>query len=158
MKKTPGEKTTEILKAVEDKIFCGVAVNVSNKRFINRNQFLQALIDRMESRLIKNDDPLQEILRDFSIIEEVFPQQSVDDIGEMSVRNIARYFNIPEQTAVCDFRLRNYHSLLWRTMKTIPVATAERERGFSQMNNIVTDLRANKFEKSNVYQNSWNRS
>ncbi len=122
MKENPGEKTLEINEVVEDpeeNVFCGVGLTITGKGKVNKNQFLQALVDRMKMRLVllPNDDPMKEIINDIQIIDDIFPKKTDDNVGEMSVTRVARFFSLPEQDAVCDFCSRNIHSLLQRTIK-----------------------------------------
>lgn len=99
---------------------------------VNEKQFFQTLVDRMVKKFLQNGNSVKEILNDFQIIDDFLSPKTDDNMSldEMSVKQVARYFNLLERTALCDFRSWNIHSMLQRTIKIIPVATAEYERRF----------------------------
>ncbi|XKL61501.1 hypothetical protein PGB90_008558 [Kerria lacca] len=150
MKESPEEITVEIEKLIEDgketenkSVFCGTEVAKIRKGKVNKRQFLQALFKQMENRFIQDEDPVKNVLNDIQIIRDIFSQETDDNIGEKSAKRVARHFNLPEQTAVRDFHLRNVNSTSLCVTKVRSVAIVECQRGFSQINNIVTDLRIN---------------
>lgn len=151
-KESPGEKTQLALIAKDESLFKNVTL-VPNKKIIpiNRNQFLQSLADRMTSRLCSdsNSDNGQ-LLNDISVLHPKNIKPNDVRYGESEVRRLCRRFNVDELQAIQGLRNFTEDSKsipddlkpLLRTLSTLPCSTAECERGFSIMNNIITDLRA----------------
>lgn len=91
----------------------------------------------------KTPDPF---IHDLDLVQKLFFSNASghDDISnfvEKEVKNIARRYNLCKYECIADFRTRNVKSKLSKLIRSSPCSTAECERGFSIMNNIVTDLR-----------------
>lgn len=151
-KENPGEKTQIALIANEDMIFKNIILVRNTKIMpINKDQFIQSMVDRMKSRLCSDSNNENiELLKDISALD---PNNiKTDDIryGEAEVRRICRRFNVDELEAIAGLRdfTENIKSVpeklkpLLTAISSLPCSTAECERGFSLMNNIITDLRA----------------
>lgn len=76
------------------------------------------------------------------MVDEVFKTVSDDAKGENEVKRVACRFGLPEFESIVDFRSRNASSTLLRILNILPTTTADCERGFSDMNLTITDLRA----------------
>jgi len=95
---------------------------------------------------------LASLLAKLSVLEPNFwPSQMDDDYGEQEVRQLCEHFSLPygsTRDAYCDYKDSGGKQItqalkpLMHCVKTIPVSTAECERGFSAMNLIATDLRS----------------
>lgn len=73
--------------------------------------------------------------------EEVFKKETDDDRGEEEVKRVSRRFGLSEFEILVNFRSRNASSDLIKTLNILPTTTSECERGISDMNLTITDLR-----------------
>lgn len=150
-KENPGEKAQQALIANKELKFKNIVLIPHAKIIpINKNQFIQSMVDRIKSRLSSDSNTENvQLLKDISALNPV--NIKTDDIryGESEVRRICRRFNVDELEAIAGLRdfTENMESVpeklkpLLTTISTLPCSTAECERGFSLMNNIITDLR-----------------
>ncbi|XP_050443891.1 uncharacterized protein LOC126847627 [Adelges cooleyi] len=130
----------EVAKAIQKSVHKGVKITITNSGGINRLQFLQNLVDNMRQRLFK-DHENSTMLEDLKVIDEVFKTETDDARGEDEVKRVACRFGLSEFESVIDFRTRNAYSSLIKTLNILPTTTADCERGFSDMNLTITDLR-----------------
>ncbi|KAL4104267.1 hypothetical protein QTP88_019576 [Uroleucon formosanum] len=64
-----------------------------------------------------------------------------DAKGEDEVKRVSRTLGFSELESVVDFRSRNVFSSFMKALNILPASTADCERGFSDMNLTITDLR-----------------
>jgi len=159
-KQEPGEYTQIALNAKSKLLFNEIEL-VPNKKFvaINQNQFIQSIVDRMTTRLCSEDENYQ-LLSDISALDlNNINTGSSGNIryGELELRRICNHFDVDEIQVFQGLRAfiennelisDNFKPIL-KTIASLPYSTAECERGFSLMNNIITNLRSS-FLISNV--------
>ncbi|XP_008183248.1 E3 SUMO-protein ligase KIAA1586-like [Acyrthosiphon pisum] len=154
-KQEPGEYTQIALNAKSKLLFNEIEL-VPNKKIvaINQNQFIQSIVDRMTTRLCsRSEDENYQLLSDISALDlnniKIGSSGSIR-YGELELRRICRRFDVDEVQAVQGLRAfiennelipDNFKPIL-NTIASLPCSTAECERGFSLMNNIITNLRA----------------
>lgn len=133
---------------------------------INRSQFIQSLIDHLDDRMFtsiatKNAkteterDFYSQILRDINILDK--SQWSAEEMadpsfGDESIENLCHVFKIDQEAMIRGFQayvfsggndsMKDGIFPLLQAINTVPVQTAECERGFSAMNRILTPQRA----------------
>ncbi|KAJ4427136.1 hypothetical protein ANN_24752 [Periplaneta americana] len=128
-----------------------MATNRSNmNRSLDPKLFYNSLRQRMENRLLsKEDTQLPEWTK--VLYPEYWPDNVEKNVsfGEIEVESLCKRLRIPERQV-----LRGYREFLTKkkmpatllvlvnTINSIPISTAEYERGFSQMNLILTPTRA----------------
>ncbi|XP_060842821.1 E3 SUMO-protein ligase KIAA1586-like [Rhopalosiphum padi] len=140
LKAEPGEKEKEIIEAIQKGINKGVNITMTKSGGINRLQFLQNLVDRMRQRLF-DDSKNKTMLEDIQVIDEVFKVAINDAKGEDEVKRVSRTLGFSKFESVVDFRSRNVFSSFMKALNILPTSTADCERGFSDMNLTITDLR-----------------
>lgn len=154
-KQEPREYTQIALSAKLKLLFNDVQL-ISNKKIIaiNQNQLIQSIVDRMTARLCSSsEDENYQLLSDISVLDlnEIKTRSSGNiQYGELELRRICRRFDVDEIQAVQGLRafIENNESIpdnfkpILNTIASLPCSTAECERGFSLMNNIITNLRA----------------
>jgi hypothetical protein len=139
---------------------------------INRNQLLQSLANSLRQRLLiadiapvnANERPKtqqmlppeerqdKQIIAQLSVIfPEYWPSEMATNYGEDELRLLCNRFRLPYASirdAYGDYKdsggrhMPKSFSSLMRPVNTIPVSTAECERGFSAMNIIITERRS----------------
>jgi hypothetical protein len=75
------------------------------------------------------------------VLDEVFKTATNDAKGEDEVKIVSWKLGLSEFESVVDFRLRNASSSFMKALTILPTSTADCERGFSDMNLTITDLR-----------------
>jgi hypothetical protein len=75
------------------------------------------------------------------VFDEVFKTTINDAKGEDEVKIVSRKLGLSEFESAVDFRLRNALSSFMKALIILPTSTADCERGFSDMNLTITDLR-----------------
>lgn len=75
------------------------------------------------------------------MIDEVFKTATNDAKGEDEDKRVSRKLSLSEFESVVDFRSRNASSSFMKALNILPTSTADCERGFSDMNLTITDLR-----------------
>lgn len=151
-KDTPGEHVAEALTAVERMEFQGVTLSNHTKLVsINKQQFIQSVVDNLRARLCDPDPADAQILTDSVVLDvQTWPQEPDVRYGEKEIRRLCHRFNLDAQSAVVGMRdfIEDNSSIpdalkgLSNCLRTLPCSTAECERGFSLMNIISTDLRS----------------
>lgn len=140
-----------------DGMFHGIELENRRAPFINKSAFYQALIDNLNSRMQSNvgfddQDDFKSLLLESDIFE---PSKWPSDVispwleGENRLKSFCGRFSIEDTSLVEDFRdfIDNPASLpqsirkLKLILNTLPVTSADCERGFSSMNAICTDIR-----------------
>ena len=123
---------------------------------IPKAQFLQAIIDRLQQRLMSTEEN-KALSEQFEVLHrnkwptDVSPPWAD---GERLVTELSNRFSVDAANAVVQFREYMHSSTsapepettelasLMIIEQTVPISSAEAERGFSQMNLIVTDSRS----------------
>jgi hypothetical protein len=150
-----GEFSAETLLAEQHNTFKGVTLHPGSKcdAKINHKQFFRSLSTNLRTRMINvtTNDQLRMLVEDLKVL---YPANWPDDVpatyGEESIVRLARRFKVDERPAVRAFREYTSNGgravpgdlrSLFISSATLPVSTAECERGFSQMNLIMTPSR-----------------
>ena len=143
-KDTDAEHYSEACKGVDSGNFKGVPVlpSVGKERVINKNQFYQALADSLTFRLLDHSDKVLvdalDVLDPITIAGDLAPE-----FGEEEIQIICNRFILNVSEVKMSYRIfketggRCITPPLRRLLlyiNTIPVSTAECERGFSRMN------------------------
>ena len=152
LKDQPGEKETEIHEAAKSGCFNSIMLQENEKiRQINRNQFIQSLVNNMERRLASNADSTKSFLADTEIFDKnQWPNDVSIRFGEVEIRRLSTRLMLDSDTSVRGMRAfvdgeNDPEDLrpLQIAISTIPFSSAQCERDFSLMNIICTDLRSN---------------
>lgn len=143
----------EACSAVSTGIFKGVPLsNCAVKDVeINKGQFYQALVDAVSSRLLGDSD--RNLCETVSVIDAKSwpPLNESPEFGESELRQLCSKFSIsfPEvkngyrEFKDCDGKfIPDSLRPVFNCVNTLPVSTAECERGFSLMNILCTPLRS----------------
>lgn len=145
-KEEPGDKLAEAVNSVA--VGCHnniLLIDNQKSKEINRQQFIQSLVDNIRSRTLDST----ENVADFNVFN--IPEGTTNlRYGENQIKRLASRFQLDTDRTIRGMRAyidgdkddKNI-LLLIRALKTIPCSSAECERGFSVMNNIVTDTRSN---------------
>lgn len=170
LKEKPGLKMTEAESARQSLLLGVVRLSPNSKHVvINHNQFLQSLADNLKRRLLrvtsdgsgthvasgftqKQESHCNKLIDQLAVLNpDNWPAEMKVDYGEEEIRLLCRRFRLHYVTArdaFSDFkdsggrRMPLDLHLLMNAVHTIPVSTAECERGFSSMNVILGELRA----------------
>jgi len=155
-KQEPGEYTQIALNTKSKLLFNEIEL-VPNKKIvaINQNQFIRSIVDRMTTRLCsRSEDENYQLLGDISALDlnniKTGNSGSIRYYEELELRRICRRFDVDEIQAVQGLRafIENNELIpdsfkpILNTIVSLPCSIAECERGFSLMNNIITNLRA----------------
>jgi hypothetical protein len=118
---------------------------------IPKEQFLQALIDRLQQRLIVSADN-KALCDQINVLDSSNWPSDVSPPwleGEILITELCKRFNLNISDVISQFReymksskVQGGIELLLQIELIIPISSAEAERGFSQMNLIVTDTRS----------------
>ncbi|UYV63152.1 hypothetical protein LAZ67_2003299 [Cordylochernes scorpioides] len=150
-KTSPGEKSLLALEAAENLVFRSVTL-VPNAKIIpiDRKKILLSIIEKLKLRLCtESNEDNEQLIKDISALEpNNFDAENVR-YGEVEMRRICRRFNLDEMKCINGLRdfvddENNVPETLqpfFRAISTLPCSTAECERGFSLMNDIITNLR-----------------
>jgi hypothetical protein len=151
----PGEHYSEACTSVENGSFQGVAVlpQTGRQKEINKDQFYQCLVDSLSRRLLPDSE------RGLcTTLAEAFPTSWPCDLapeyGEKALKFLCSRFAVDHSVSLKE-AYRDYKEargapeatdpalkVLLNAVGTLPVSTAECERGFSKMNIICTALRS----------------
>lgn len=71
----------------------------------------------------------------------MFKTETDDAKGEEEVKKVSRKLGLSEFESIVDFRSRNASSDFIKTLNILPTTISDCERGFSDMNLTITDLR-----------------
>lgn len=150
-----GEHYQLACKAVSDGTFHGVQIverNSVTDKIINKNQFYQSLVDSLTARMMSESDrTVSECVG--VVFPTEFPSTIAIEYGEKELKQACSTFLVPYSVNIKqeyrDFKDSagvgtagsNLKRLL-HAINTVPVSTAECERGFSRMNLICTPLRS----------------
>ena len=134
--------------------YCGVTIERSNAKSdkeINKFQFYQALADSISARLMPESE--KQIAQCLDVLfPATWPAEVCADYGEKELKETASKFLVPYSRELKD-EYRDFKDVkgtavsgehlkrLVGAVHTLPVSTAECERGFSRMNIICTPLR-----------------
>jgi hypothetical protein len=116
---------------------------------IDCKQFLQCIIDSMKQRLFDDSEKHSELMSDMRILNPShWPESPGVRHGEGQITRLRKMFRLSERENVIamrdfvDTRVLPKHLVqLKNCIESLSCSTAECERGFSQMNLIVIDLR-----------------
>lgn len=156
-KEQPGEMLEIALKACKNLLFSSVPL-VSNAKIqtINHNQFIQSLLDNMNERLslstASNCGTNSNLISCLNVLDmKKWPSAPGIRYGENEIRLLCQQFHFKSQDVdeavmgmreFIETRVKPAAlNTLFACIDTLPVSTAECERGFSQMNLICTDQR-----------------
>jgi hypothetical protein len=147
-----GHNYLEALKAEKGLDLNGVSLeNGARYRQGNRIdpvKFYDSLKARMESRLLARDD--SEIPQWANVLDcKTWPDNPPLTFGEIEIINLCERYGLPDRQILTGFReylsekkIPSSLMPLLNAINNIPISTNECERGFSQMNLIVTPIRA----------------
>lgn len=144
----------EACAAVKAGQFVGIAMNPNEgrEREINRGQFYQALVDSLRQRLLGKTET--NLFADISVLDATLLPSTCDispEHGEVELRNLCQKFGLAFSDVKADYRefketrgkvVKASLLKLLNRINTIPVSTAECERGFSKMNIVCSSLRS----------------
>ena len=151
-KDSDSEYYTEACQGVASGTFKGIAVSTSTgkEKLIGKPQFYQALADAIAARLLPESDRMvskaAEVLDAAAVSCEVAPE-----FGEAQLKTLCTKFGLSYSEAKNAYReyKDSYGKVIPAGLRrvinlteTIPVSTAECERGFSKMNVVCTSLRS----------------
>jgi hypothetical protein len=167
-KEKPGKAVEDATNEIEEKnTYQGIQISVNNRisvPLINATQFYQALADNLSARLFTtssrsgnrdanlNEASYNELLNDLQVFfsPDNWPEEFDILFGENAIQNICTYFKLKVNSAINGFR--EYKENLGQSVpkplepvlkasETLIVSTAECERAFSAMNDILSDNR-----------------
>lgn len=142
----------EACESVGKGVFMDVAVSGTNgkEREIQRGQFYQALADSMASRMLPESE--KSLCSSLSVLNiNTWPTDLPIEYGEVDLRILCEKFKLPFSEVKVEYRNFKYSrgvdvgsslKSLFNSIATVPVSTAECERGFSRMNLVCTPLRS----------------
>ena len=122
--------------------------------FLNKNAFLQALIDNLTNRLYTNvsGTDINKLLEEFDVVDSAKWPSSIQSPwaeGEAKVSMMCQKYGL--EFSECKLAFRDYIDdpsfvpptivKLKAILNTLPISSADCERGFSSMNIICNDLR-----------------
>lgn len=150
-KETGVECLPVAVNAVEEGLYNGITLRsgTSTER-ISRAQFYQALVDSMNARLLpQKDKSLCDLVN--TVLPSQWPETLSPEYGECELKSLCQRFLIPFtgelKTAYRDYKESKGASVekamrrVSTYVETLPVSTADCERGFSRMNVICDELR-----------------
>uniref|UniRef100_H3AKH7 HAT C-terminal dimerisation domain-containing protein n=1 Tax=Latimeria chalumnae TaxID=7897 RepID=H3AKH7_LATCH len=154
MSQNPGEHFLISQQAVRDAAFKGVALHKGRMTAINRTKFFSCLLMKMEERIF-NKLTYQELLKHMEVLDKSkWPCNPDICFGDKSIRHLCAFFNISQvQRVVSGFRgylsdtsdednkVPERLKQLLDVLKTLIISTAECERSFSALNDILTNIR-----------------
>jgi hypothetical protein len=152
-KEFPGEMLEEANDAVKVGVFHNVPLHENAKmKSINGKQFLQSLVDNMRQRMCTfANESSAKLISDMKVLyPDNWPQHVNIRHGEQEIRRLCHRFALNEQQCLNGMRAytedrqhipQDLQPIL-RCIDTIPCSTAECERNFSLMNDILTDTRS----------------
>ncbi|XP_066475289.1 E3 SUMO-protein ligase KIAA1586-like [Tiliqua scincoides] len=152
-RQNPGPYYKCAVAAVHDLHFHGVLLHAKDLRKdppIDPNTFYTKLKESIEKRLLDSKD--DELAYWSRVLDQKHWPEDVNTqltFGEVEIRNLSIRLQLNEREMIRGFREyileKTYPEKLLhliRTLNTIPISSSECERGFSQMNLIVTPTRA----------------
>jgi len=148
-----GEYTSEAKKTKTNMVFKNITLFDNQKlRQINQNQFLSSVCNNLQMRLLEYNNEDSKIICDIQILNKcTWPKDVNIRFVEEKVKYLTQRFLINTDTAIRGMRkfvdsntivINEELIELDVLIKTLPVSTAECERGFSLMNLICSDLRS----------------
>jgi hypothetical protein len=150
MKEKPGTKTLEAMVDVKEGVHMGVQLTSNKRHFqINRQQFLDSLIESMSSRMNSNENKLMAQIR--LLNSDNWPTEIQPGFGHEEIRALAHRLHLPPALTANAFddyvenigrRAPGEIQKVINRLQVVPSSTAECERGFSAMNLISTDCRS----------------
>jgi hypothetical protein len=140
----------EACHSIEGGKFKGVVINTvpAKEREINKNQFYQALADSISARLLPESQ--RALCAAVAVIDPGrWPVDMSKEYGENEIRYLCNKFSLPFSDIKTEYRefkdkkgVASALRALMNRVNTIPVSTAECERGFSRMNIVCSSLRS----------------
>lgn len=166
MANTNGPRNEEVSNACKIQMFKGIILEHKNSVIkINAGQFFTSLANNLKQRLfttqstkvssVESNDPSRDIfnnlLADLDMISpNNWPDSCDIQYGDTSIRRLSKIFKVDEQASVRGFReykdfpssLNDNIKPLMNAVKTLAISSAECERSFSSMNEIVSSKRS----------------
>lgn len=154
-KSVPGFYGSMAEKAVENLSFFGTPLHKNESRTekkfnqtLNSERFYEELKKSIETRLLSEKD--LELADTIKVMDEkTWPQNVPITFGETEIRKLASQFKLNERQLITGYREYLYSKVipeslipLKESINSIAISSSECERGFSQMNLIITPLRA----------------
>ncbi|KAL4108076.1 hypothetical protein QTP88_018331 [Uroleucon formosanum] len=161
-----GEKTKEVNSACEQKEFKGIILEHKHSVVkIEIGQFFRSLSDNLKQRLfttqsshvsiLDKTDPYKDLFNNLLIdLPMLYPDNWPDNcgvqFGDINISRLSKIFQIDQRASVRGFREYkvSYPSVntdvepLMTAVKTLAISSAECERSFSSMNEIVSSKRS----------------
>lgn len=150
-KSKDGEHISEAKVAQINMVFKTITLTNNQKLIcINPNQFITSACNNLKSRLLDSNEHETLILNNIQILNKNTWPRDVDiRHGENEIQRLGRRFLLNTSVLVQEMRhfihtgtMNEEITELNMLIKTLPVSTAECERGFSLMNIICSDLRS----------------
>ena len=146
------EKADELYALTADTFRSVPLTDRKAHKSIPRAQFLQAIIDRVQQRLIVVDDNMS-LSDQFDVLHnnttwpsDVSPPWAD---GERLITDLCTRFGVNMVDVIPQFREYMKSAKVGRALatlllieQTVPISSAEAQRGFSQMNIVATDFRS----------------
>ena len=157
---TLGSKSLEVQTAVHSLSFHSITLHNQNIVTINKQRFLECLVNRMKDRLFvttfsrspTDQNNYNTLMSEFNILnKDSWPIEHQPGYGESEIKSICQRFGLNEAlyvNAFCDYYENSGTFLpptikpLFNCIQLVPCSTAECERGFSHMNIILEDRRS----------------
>lgn len=151
-KSVSGFYSSMALESVNNLSFFGVPLHKRESRKdnmpLNSEQFYETLKNSIETRLLSEKD--FELADTIKILDQTnWPKDVPVTFGENEIRKLASKFKLNERHIITGFREYLYSRVfpenllpLKQAINSIAISSSECERGFSQMNLIITPLRS----------------
>lgn len=167
LKEKPGTKCLEAEIAIKEGIFCGIEL-IENRKIsaINQQQLLTSVVNNLKRRLLttissnenkstavetkEKQEDYNSLINELKVLEsDQWPSEKLPGFGECEIESLCRRFKLnvtKTKNAYRDYledssRVPKYLNNLMNCTKLIPCSSSECERGFSQMNLIVSPTR-----------------
>ena len=164
MKQEKGEKVIEAEQATEKIVFNSVKLTDCKKiKSINHGQLLTSVINKMRTRLIpeaakesrKNAAAIQRVMSEICVLDtSKWPEEIPLNFGRSQIKSLCHRFHMTQAINATIIAFKNFLDNggkksvpadlkpLLNCIKVIPCSSAECEKGFSAMNNILTNSRS----------------
>lgn len=168
MKKYPGEYFVKADTAIQDsQLFNGVSlVDNSKVKLINKNQFLQSLVDNLSVKLFtcvssktnekttaERQEQYRNLIEQLDVLNIEENLQSIEErpmFGENEVKALSTRLRVNQRDSLLGYvdmkmsagrQITHRIKPLLRAVNTLPASNSDCERGFSAQNLILTDIR-----------------
>uniref|UniRef100_H3AY60 HAT C-terminal dimerisation domain-containing protein n=1 Tax=Latimeria chalumnae TaxID=7897 RepID=H3AY60_LATCH len=155
MLQNPGEHFLISQQAVRDVVFKGVALHKGRMTAIDRTKFFSCLLMKMEERIFTTRSSHRALVKHMELLDKSkWPCNPDICFGDKSIRHLCAFFNISQVQGVVsgfqeylsdisdeDNKVPERLKQLLDVLKTLIISTAECERSFSALNDILTNIR-----------------